>query len=204
MSASAWKKSTVHETWETPYMRGEVADFFTPTRQVEPVRWTVVYRPAAIAVAPVTAGGELLMIHQERIGSQQTAWEFPAGQIDEAHFRALDPASAEAEEIRRETVVRELQEEAGYCLAPDGGELVPLGRFFPSPGFTDEVVYLYLARPCVPHENGTNHDHGEAIVDVRGFAFAEFEARVADGSQQDALSLALYARLASRRDLRLG
>ncbi len=201
--ASPWRKSTVHETWVTPYMRGEIADFYTPSRRENPVRWIVVYRPAAIAVAPLTPDGRLLMIEQERIGSQMTAWEFPAGQIDEAHFRDLDPGSEEAESIRRETVVRELQEESGYAMEPDGGGLVPLGRFFPSPGFTDEVVYLYLARDCVPHADGTNHDAGEAILDVRGFSFAEFEARIADGTQQDALSLALFARLRSRGDLGL-
>ena len=191
-----WNKSTIHETWETPYMRGEIAEFYTPTRQADPVRWVVVYRPAAIAVAPLTADGRLLMIEQERIGSQMTDWEFPAGQIDEAHYRDLDPESPEAESIRQETVHRELQEESGYAMA-EGGELVALGRFFPSPGFTDEVVYLYLARPCIPHADGTNHDAGEAILDVRGFTPAELAERVADGRQQDALSLAIYARLAA-------
>ena len=41
---------------------------------------------------------------------------------------------------------RELREETGYELAP-GGELVSLGYFFTSPGFTDEHCYLFLARP---------------------------------------------------------
>lgn len=196
---SEFRKIRVHETWPTPFMRGEVADFLTPSRPdpARPVRWIVVYRPAAVAVAPVTPDGELVMIHQERIGSSRIAWEFPAGQIDEPHYRDLDPDGTEAEALRRATVERELREEAGFDLPADGG-LEPLGCFFPSPGFTDEVVHLYLARGVVPHPHGVDHDDGEAILDVRTIPWAALREAVADGTQQDALTLALFARIEAR------
>ena len=45
-----------------------------------------------------------------------------------------------------EVARRELREETGYELVP-GAELVPLGHYFTSPGFTDEHCYFFLARP---------------------------------------------------------
>jgi 8-oxo-dGDP phosphatase len=111
-------------------------------------------------------------------------WEFPAGQIDD---------QAEADAIRA-TGLRELQEESGYELAP-GGEIVSLGHFFPSSGFTDEHSHLLLARPVVSSPRGHKHDANEAIVDCRAFSPADFRAMIASGEIRDANTLAAFARL---------
>jgi hypothetical protein len=48
------------------------------------------------------------------------------------------------------TVLNELREECGCVLNNDHGSLEPLGWYFPSQGFTDEIVYLFTAKPvCV-------------------------------------------------------
>jgi len=121
------------------------------------------------------------------------AWEFPAGQIDDAEFRELDPDSEKARGLRETTVRNELREEAGYHIG-DGGSLVTLGRFYTSPGFSDEVVYLYLAYSVVPHPDGSDHEESEAITAVGLLTSGDIQTRVADGSLQDSLSLALFAR----------
>ena len=74
--------------------------------------------------------------------------------------------------------------------------LAPI-RVTTSPGFTDELVYLYLAGPVVPHAHGTDHDDGERILDVRAFRMGELRDRVASGAVQDSLTLALFARLSA-------
>ena len=90
--------------------------------------------------------------------------------------------------------VLELARLIGYELAP-GGELVPLGYFFPSAGFTDEHSHLLLARPVIPSPRGHHHDANEAITGCRAFSQAEFRAMIARGEIRDANTLAAFARL---------
>src|SRR5271166_2731372 len=133
--------------------------------------WTVVHRKGATVIAPMTADGRLLLIRQERIPVRATLWEFPAGQIDSA---------GEADDATiRTTALRELQEEAGYELGP-AGELIPMGLFFSSPGFTDEHGHLFLARGVIPSPRGSSHDAAEAIEECRAFTVAEVRRMIAD------------------------
>ena len=132
----------------------------------------------------MTEDGRLLLVRQERVPIRATIWEFPAGQIDD---------HAEPEAIRA-TALRELREEAGYELANDG-ELVPMGYFFPSAGFTDEHSHLFLARPVIAHPQGTEHDASEAITECRGFTPVEIRQMIASGEIRDANTLSAFARL---------
>lgn len=166
----------------------------TPARP-EGQRWTVAHRKAAVIVAPLNADGKLLLIRQERIPIRSTIWEVPGGQIDD---------SAETDSAAREAVaLRELREETGYELAP-GGELVPLGLFFSSPGFTDEHGYFFLARPVQPGAAGHAHEESEAILDCRTFSPGELRDMITSGEICDANTLSICARLVARGFLSLG
>ena len=159
----------------------------SPTRP-ERFTWTVCHRKSAVVIVPFTTDGRLLLIRQERVPIRATIWEFPAGQIDDTE----EPDSIRA------TGLRELQEEAGYTLAP-GGELQSLGHFFPSCGFTDEHSHLLIARPVVPHEHGPRLDAHEAITECRAFTVEELRAMIATGEVRDANTLATFARLVAMR-----
>jgi 8-oxo-dGTP pyrophosphatase MutT (NUDIX family) len=159
----------------------------TPTRS-QPRSWTIVHRKAAVIVAPMTREGKLLLIRQERVPIRAAIWETPAGQID----------SVEADdEAIREVALRELREETGYELAP-GGELIALGHYFASPGFTDEYGYLFLARPVEQSARGADQDEGESILDCHAFTVAEIRRMIADNEIRDANTLGICARLAAR------
>lgn len=162
---------------------------FTPSRQDKPVEWTVVHRKAAVVVAPMTAGGNFLLIQQERIPARRLMWEFPAGQIDEQE--EID------ETIIRDTATRELREETGYELAA-GVEMIALGYFFTSQGFTDEHNHLFLAKGVVMGKAGASADEGEGIVGCQEFTPGEFRRMVADNEIINANTLSLYARLCAR------
>lgn len=101
----------------------------------------VVRHPGAagvLAFVPAEAGGggrneeatptTVLLLRQYRHAAGETLWEIPAGTL-------------EAGESPEACAARELVEEAGL----QAGDLEPLGRAFTSPGFTDEVIHLYLA-----------------------------------------------------------
>jgi ADP-ribose pyrophosphatase len=169
--------------FENPYLEVHHVRVTSPTRS-EPFSWTVTHRKGAVVVAPQTADGKFLLVRQERVPIRATIWEFPAGQIDDHE----DP------EHVRSTGQRELEEEAGYILGP-GGELLSLGHFFPSAGFTDEHSHLLLARPVIPAPDGPKPDAAEAITECRAFSAAELKAMIASGEIRDANTLAAFARL---------
>lgn len=89
----------------------------------------------AVAVVAI-AGDRVVLIEQFRTPFGTELFEIPAGVLDVA---GEDPVDA---------VRRELEEEAGYT----GGEVTHLIDLIMSPGVTDEVIGLYLARGVEPVE----------------------------------------------------
>jgi ADP-ribose pyrophosphatase len=81
-----------------------------------------------VAIVAIDDAGQVLLVRQHRRAVRQSVLELPAGirEKDEA-----GPAAAQ----------RELGEEAGMQAAL----LERLTEFFTSPGFTDEVLEVYLA-----------------------------------------------------------
>jgi len=180
-----WKTHDDETLFANPYLEVHRVKVSTPSRPA-PFDWTVAHRKAAVVVAPMTEQGDFLLVRQERVPIRETIWEFPAGQIDDN----------EEEDHIRATGLRELREESGYELAP-GGEIVPLGYFFPSAGFTDEHSHLLLARPVVPSPRGTSYDAGEGILGVRAVSPVEFRTMIAQGEIRDANTLSAFARMAA-------
>jgi 8-oxo-dGTP pyrophosphatase MutT (NUDIX family) len=185
--SDGWKTCGNETLFANPYLSVHRMTAITPARP-EAFTWTVVHRKGAVVVAPLTAAGEFVLVRQERVPIRTSIWEFPAGQIDD-HVE---------EDAIRATGLRELREESGYELAP-GGELLSLGHFFPSAGFTDEHSHLLLARPVVPSPRGHQHDEAEAITDCRAFSQDEFRSMIARGEIRDANTLAAFARMVALR-----
>lgn len=180
-----WKTVRSDVAFSNPYLQVREEQVQTPGSE-KPRSWTVVHRKGAVVIAPVTREGSLVLVRQERIPIRATIWEFPAGQIDE---------SEEHDEERiLSTCVRELREETGYELAEDG-EMIPMGHFFPSAGFTDEHSHLFCARPVVESPRGSQHDENEVITECRAFPVDEFRLMIARNEIRDANTLSTFARL---------
>jgi len=156
----------------------------TPTRAT-PRAWTVVHRKAAVIIAPMTRAGKIILIRQERIPIRLAIWEMPSGQID----NMVEPDQKEIKAVASS----ELREEAGYELAKDG-ELIALGHYFSSPGFTDEHGYFFLARPVEPCADYVC-DEAESIVDCREFSIEELRKMITENEIRDANTLSMWARL---------
>jgi ADP-ribose pyrophosphatase len=105
--------------------------------------------PGASAIVPFMSdpsGDEpqLLLLRQYRYAAGGYIYEIPAGRLDEGE----SPAAC---------AVRELKEETG-CTAE---QMMPLTTMFTTPGFTDEVIHLFMA---------TGLTHGESEREADEFA----------------------------------
>lgn len=181
-----WTRSEPRVIFDHPYIRVEEITYGTPSRET-PAHWVVARRHSAVTVAPRLADGRMLLVRQERYPVERTPWEFPAGLID-------DHANREDAGVIASAALREMREETGHMLGPEG-QLKPLGFVFTSPGFSDEHVYLFLADGVIPHPGGALPDGDENILECRAFHGEEIRAEIAANRICDAHTLALYARL---------
>lgn len=146
--------------------------------------WTRISRKVGVAVAPRLPDGGFVLIREERVPARREFWQFPAGQVE-------DEGDAN---VIREAAVRELREEAGCEVT---GEMRYLGKFFTSPGFTDEHTHQFLATTVAWDPSRIDHDADEQILEVKAFSAAELREMIRGGVIEDANTLSLYARLAA-------
>jgi ADP-ribose pyrophosphatase len=85
---------------------------------------------------------------------------------------------------------RELQEEAGYSAS----RWDPLGAMLPCPGYSDEVIHLFLARELTPLDEAPAGDDDEDL-EVLLMAPADLDALLASGDEYlDGKSLTAWFR----------
>lgn len=135
----------------------------------------------ASCVLPVVGGlddddPDVLLLRQYRYAAGGVLWEVPAGMPD----RPGEPWDAVAR--------RELEEETGW----KAGRLRPLTRIHTTPGFTDEVIRLWVASDL---EEGAARLDDDEFVEVVRMPFSEAVEMVRDGTITDCKSIAtlLYA-----------
>ena len=150
----------------------------------EPFERDVVHHPGAVVVVPLTDRGTVLMVRQFRAAINDDLLEIPAGKRD---------VHGEPTEM---TAARELEEEVGRRA----GRLELIARFYNSPGFTDELSWLYLARDLeeVPVDRQGEEEQHMTLEEV---SLHEAPALIASGAIMDAKSiigLSLVANLLSR------
>ncbi|GAA5534547.1 NUDIX hydrolase [Deinococcus aluminii] len=95
--------------------------------EVQDGKWEIVRHADAVAILALNDQGEMLLVRQRRPAIGTTTLEAPAGLIDEG-------------ETPEAAARRELQEEVGL-----DGDMTLLTRFYSSPGFCDEELYVYRA-----------------------------------------------------------
>jgi ADP-ribose pyrophosphatase len=111
----------------------------------------------------------VLLIRQFRHATGDYLWEIPAGRRDHG-------------EAPEATAARELREETGYACA----ELVKLTTIWTTPGFTDEVIHLFMATGLTAGE--TRHEADE-ILDVHVVNWSAARAMIQRGEIVDAKTL---------------
>lgn len=130
----------------------------------------VVHHPGAVAIAPIDADGNVLMVRQYRHAAERHLLEIPAGVL-------------ESGESPDDTAQRELQEEVGFASR----NLRALGGLYMSPGFCDEFIYIYLAKDLVPSRLPGDEDED---ITVERVPMDRVEKLIRLGEIQDGKSVA--------------
>ena len=129
------------------------------------VELEVIHHPGAAAVVPVREDGAVLLIHQYRHAVGGYIYELPAGKLDPGE----DP---------KDCAARELEEEIGLRASL----LEHLVTFYTTPGFTDEVIYVYLASGLTPGRQKLDTDE---VLEVVAFPLEDALAKIRDGTIRD-------------------
>ena len=95
--------------------------------ELEEGKWEIVRHADAVAILLLSERGEMKLVRQHRRAVGADTLEAPAGLIDEG-------------ETPEQAARRELQEEVGL-----DADMTLLTRFYSSPGFCDEQLYVFAA-----------------------------------------------------------
>ncbi len=130
----------------------------------------VVSHPGGVCVVPYHEDGTVTVVRQFRYPFGKVITELPAGKLERG-------------EDHRLAGIRELEEETG--LTADSFEY--LGGLLSSPGFSDEVIHLYLARGL---HQGACHPDPDEFLELERVPFAQLLEEAMDGQLQDAKTVA--------------
>ena len=99
----------------------------------KPATREYLHHPGAIAAVPVLDNGQIVLVKQFSYATGSVIMEIPAGKL-------------EAAEKPEDCVRRELAEEIGF----EPQQIIHLASVWTTPGFTDEIIHLYLAKGLKP------------------------------------------------------
>jgi ADP-ribose pyrophosphatase len=134
--------------------------------------------PGAVTIVAVDGGGRVALVRQWRVAADAALLELPAGGLD-VH---ADGSKEEPDLAAR----RELEEETGLRA----GAWRKLGAFFSAPGFTEELMHLYLATDLAPaHPDGRlGPDEDERLI-LEWLPWRDAVAAAETGEIRDAKSI---------------
>ena len=147
------------------------------------VRREVVEHPGGVTVAALTPDGELLFVRQFRYPYGEVLLEIPAGKLEKGE----DP---------RDCGIRELKEETGA----EAGIFESLGIFYPSPGYSGEKIYMFLARDLVFGEARPDEDE---FLDMERISLDRAADMVLSGEIPDGKTMAAVLKVAEMRRRKL-
>ena len=131
----------------------------------------VVEHPGGVAILPLFDDGTVSLVRQFRYPFQEVVAELPAGKLERG-------------EDHRLAALRELEEEVGASC----GRLTYLGCLYSSPGFSSEVLHMYLAQELTAGAGPPDEDE---CLSVERIPFSALVEQVRQGEIKDAKTVAL-------------
>ena len=127
------------------------------------------FKQKSTAVCAVDNDGYVYLVGQWRYGAGYYSWEVPKGRT-------------EGNEHPKETIKRELKEEAGIIAS----SWEYLGMVYPNNTLTDEEGHLFLARDLIIGENSPEEDEK---ITVKKIKLVDFVNEILHGKITDALTV---------------
>ena len=125
--------------------------------------------PGGVGVVAIMPERKMLMVQQFRKAIEGETIEIPAGKLEGGE----DPL---------ECGKRELEEETGYKAK----EFISLGYIYPSPGFTNEKTYIYLAKDLY---KGTVNPDEDEFLDILEIPIEEIHSMIMKNEINDVKSV---------------
>lgn len=133
----------------------------------------IVKHPGAVAVLALHED-RMIVVEQYRKPIERSLVEIPAGKL-------------EKDEDPRQAAIRELEEETGCRCS----SLRIICSFYTSPGFSNEIIHLYLAEGLSKGEANPDEDE---FLECTSLSFEEAQQYMRDGRIRDAKTItAIYA-----------
>lgn len=128
--------------------KGRVLTYVLDTVDVNNTTQTreMVFHPGGVGIVAIDDNNMVYLVRQYRKPYDKAILEIPAGKLEKGE----DP---------KESALRELWEETGY----KANKITSLGEFYPSVGYTNEVIHLYLATSLTKDKQNLDDDE---YVDV--------------------------------------
>lgn len=142
-------------------------------------RREIVEHAEAVAAVPLLPDGRVVLVRQWRHPARQVLLEIPAGVM-------------EAGETPAATMNRELTEEIGYRAE----RLERLFSIYLAPGYSEELIHLFLAQELHPAKGKADEDENLQVVIM---PLAEAVRLCQEGKLRDAKTVAGILAVAQRR-----
>lgn len=133
------------------------------------IKRSVVRHNGSAVMMAVDEKNRVLLVRQYRLPANQSMWELPAGKVDDGET----PAKA---------AKRELIEETGYRAK----KWKKLASFYPSPGYVEEMMTIYLAKDLTAGEATPMDDER---IEVRWFRKKELAELIRTNQIVDAKTM---------------
>jgi ADP-ribose pyrophosphatase len=136
------------------------------------IKRAIIRHPGSAVMMAVDDRGRVLLVKQFRLPANDFLWELPAGR--------LDPGESPLDAARRE-----LREETGYAA----GRWTELASYFPSPGFLQEKMTVFLAEGLT---SGEQQPMDDERIEMQWFEEAEIDRMIRERAVQDGKTLVGY------------
>lgn len=152
--------------------KGRVLEYVVDTVDVDgkEAGREMVFHPGGVGVVAIDEDGFVCMVRQFRKPYEKAILEIPAGKID----------PGEKPEICGR---RELVEETGYSAK----EFISLGEFYPSVGYSNEIIHIFLAKNLT--KGNANPDEDE-YVDIEKIHIDTLVSMIMSGEIKDGKTIA--------------